>query len=91
MTCIRGSHIDPSASCEAQPSASAPQDSSQASQDPTIPSSEGGVPSSPPQRRYSTRRPPNSSPLEPSVHCIPPKRVKTSGPEETSRHAQPDS
>ena len=49
------------------------------------------MPSSPPQRRYSTRRPPNSSPLEPSVHDIPPKRARSSGLEETSKHAQPDS
>ncbi|RVW26884.1 hypothetical protein CK203_116462 [Vitis vinifera] len=76
---------------EARPSASAPQDSSQASQASTVPSSEGGVPSSPPQRRYSTWRPPTSPPLEPSICCIPPKRARTSGPGETSRHAQPDS
>nr|CAN76509.1 hypothetical protein VITISV_016887 [Vitis vinifera] len=69
MVLIRGCHTNPSASCETRPSASIPQDSSQASQAPTVPSSEGG----------------------PSVHRIPPKTVRTSGPEETSRHAQPDS
>ncbi|RVW20215.1 hypothetical protein CK203_112016 [Vitis vinifera] len=41
-------HTNLSASHEARPSASAPQDSSQASQAPTVPSSEGEVPSSPP-------------------------------------------
>ena len=91
MACIRGNHSDHSVSHEARPSASAPQDSSQASQASTVPSSEGGVPSSPPQRRYSTWRPPTSPPLEPSICCIPPKRARTSGPGETSRHAQPDS
>ncbi|KAL6321923.1 hypothetical protein AAG906_035824 [Vitis piasezkii] len=58
---------------------------------PTVPSSKGGVPSSPPQRRYLTRRPPTSPPPEPLVHRIPPKRARTSGPGETSRHAQPNS
>ncbi|KAL6318382.1 hypothetical protein AAG906_040551 [Vitis piasezkii] len=37
-------------------------------------------------RRYLTWRPPTSSPSKPSVHRIPPKRVRTSGPGETSRH-----
>ena len=91
MACIRGDHFDPSVSCEARPSASAPQDSSQDSQASTVPSSEGGVPSSPPQRRYSTWRPPTSPPPEPLVCRIPPKRARTSGPVETSRHAQLDS
>ena len=91
MVLIRGCHTNPSASCETRPSASIPQDSSQASQAPTVPSSKGGVPYSPPQRRYSTQRSPTSSPPKPSVHRIPPKTVRTSGPEETSRHAQPDS
>ncbi|KAL6325994.1 hypothetical protein AAG906_038486 [Vitis piasezkii] len=44
MACTRGGHTDPSASREARPSASAPQDPSQASQAPTVPSSEGGAP-----------------------------------------------
>ncbi|RVX04723.1 hypothetical protein CK203_025025 [Vitis vinifera] len=83
MTCIRGGHTNPSASREARPRAPSPQDSSQAPQVPIIPSSEGGVPSSPPQRRYLTRRPPTSPPPKPSVHPIPPKRAKTSGPGET--------
>ena len=48
------------------------------------------MPSSPPQHRYATRRPPTSPPLEPSVRCIPPKRVKTSGLGEMSRHSQPE-
>ncbi|RVW70522.1 hypothetical protein CK203_059258 [Vitis vinifera] len=51
----------------------------------------GKVPSSSPQRRYLTWRPPTSPPLEPSVHHIPPKRARTSGPRETSKHEQPDS
>ena len=38
------------------------------------------MPSSPPQYRYSTWRPPTSPPPKPSVHRIPPKRAKTSGP-----------
>ena len=88
MARIRGGHTDPSVSCEARSSASAPQDSSQAPQSPTVLSSEGGVPSSPPQRRYSSRRPPTSLLPEPSVHHIPPKRARTSGPGETSRHSQ---
>ena len=50
MVLIRGGHTDPSVSCETRPSASTPQDSSQASQASTVPSYEGGVPSSPPQR-----------------------------------------
>ena len=90
MTCIRGGHTNPLASREARPRAPSPQDSSQAPQVPIIPSSEGGVPSSPPQRRYLTRRPPTSPPPKPSVHPIPPKRAKTSGPGEMSRHSQPD-
>ena len=91
MAHIRGCHTNPSASRETRPSASIPQDSSQASQAPTVPSSKGGVPYSPPQRRYSTQRSPTSSPPKPSVHRIPPKTVRTSGLEETSRHGQPDS
>ena len=87
MVCTRGGHTDPSASCEARPSASAPQDPSQASQAPTVPSHESGVPSSPPQRRYSTQRPPISPPPEPSVRRVPPKRARTSGPRETSSQA----
>ena len=87
MACIRGGHIDPLASREARPKSSAPQDSSQAL---TVPSSKSEVSSSPPQRQYATRRPPNSPPLEPLVHRIPPKRARTSSPEEMSRHAQPD-
>ena len=89
MARIKGGHTDPSASREARPSASAPQDSSQASQALTIPSFEGRVPSSPPQHRYLTQRPPNSPPPNPSVHFIPPKRARTSGPRETFRHSQP--
>ncbi|RVW69072.1 hypothetical protein CK203_063720 [Vitis vinifera] len=46
-------HIDLSASSEARPSASAPQDPFQASQALTVPSSKGRVPSSPPQCRPS--------------------------------------
>ena len=91
MVRIRRGYTDSLASHEARPSASAPQDSSQAPQALIVPSSEGGVPSIPPQRRYLTRRPPTSSPLEPSVHRIPPKRARTSSPGETSRHAQLDS
>ena len=91
MASIRGGHTNLSVSHEAMLSASAPQDSSQASQAPTVPSSEGGVPSSPPQRRYSTWRPPTSPPPEPSVCRIPPKRAKTSGLGEMSRHVQLDS
>ena len=86
MAHIRGGHISPSVYREARPRASSPQDSSQVPQAPTILSSECGVPSSPPQRRYSTRRPPTSPPSEPSVHRIPPKRARTSG-----RHAEPES
>ena len=88
MASIRGGHTNPSVSREARPSASAPQDSSQA---PTILSFDGGVPSSPPQRQYSTRRPPTSPPPKPSVCRIPPKRAKTSGLGEMSRHVQLDS
>ena len=87
MAHIRGGHTGPSVYREARPRASSPQDSSQVPQAPTVLSSECGVPSSPPQRRYSTRRPPTSPPPEPSVHRIPPKRVRTSGLGETSRHA----
>ena len=91
MVRTRGGHTDPSASREARLSASAPQDPSQASQALNVPSSEGRVPTSPPQRRYSTRRPPTSPPLEPLVHRVPPKRVRTSGLRETSSQAPVDS
>ncbi|WJZ87581.1 hypothetical protein VitviT2T_006951 [Vitis vinifera] len=84
MVRTRGGHTDSSASREARPSTSTPQDPFQASQALTVPSSEGRVPSSPPQRRYSTRRPPTSPPPKPSVRRIPPKRATTSGPGETS-------
>ncbi|RVW57787.1 hypothetical protein CK203_115161 [Vitis vinifera] len=50
MVHTRGGHTDPSASHEARPSASSPQNPFQASQALTVPSSEGRVPSSPPQR-----------------------------------------
>ncbi|KAL6348732.1 hypothetical protein AAG906_029760 [Vitis piasezkii] len=76
MVRTRGGHTDPSASRKARPSASAP----------TVPSPESGVPSSPPQRQYSTRRPPISPPLEPSVRRGPPKRARTSGLGETSSY-----
>ena len=91
MARTRGGHTDPSASCEDRPSASAPQDPSQASQALTIPSPESGVPSSPPQRKYSTQRPPISSPPEPSLPCGLPKRARTSGPGETSSQAPANS
>ena len=87
MAHISGGHLDPSTSREAHPSTSIPRDSSQASQAPTVPSSEGRVPSSPPQHRYLPWRLPTSPPPEPSVHHIPPKRFRTSGPGETFRHA----
>ena len=79
------------AALEVTPRASSPQDSTfQAFEAPTVPSSKGGVPSNPLQRRYATRRPPTSPPPEPSVRRIPPKRIRTSGPGELSRHSQPD-
>ena len=56
-----------------------------------MPSSEGGVPSNPPQRRYSTRRPPISRPPEPSVRRVPPKKARTLGPGETSSQAPANS
>ena len=87
MERIRGGHTDSSASREARPNAFAPQ----APQALTVPSSEGRVPSNPPQRWYLTRRPPTSPSPEPSIHRIPLKRARTSGPKETSRHAQPNS
>ncbi|RVW20758.1 hypothetical protein CK203_113247 [Vitis vinifera] len=48
------------------------------------------MPSSPPQHRYATWRSSTSPPPEPSVRRIPPKRARTSGPGESSRHAQPN-
>ena len=45
------------------------------------------MPSSPPQRKYSTQRPPISSPPEPSLPRGLPKRARTLGPGETSNHA----
>ncbi|RVW18416.1 hypothetical protein CK203_108482 [Vitis vinifera] len=90
MARIRGGHTDSSVSREQRPRASPPQDLSQAPEAPTIPSSKGGVPSSPPWRKYATRRSPTSPPPEPSVCRIPPKRARTSGPGESSRHAQFD-
>ena len=56
----------------------------------TIPSSEGGVPFSLPLFFLMIRRPPRSTPPEPSVRRIPPKRTRTLSPGESSRHAQPD-
>ena len=91
MARIRGGHTDPSSSHEPRPRASSPQDStSQAPEASTVPSSEGGVPSNPPQRRYETWRPSTSPPPEPLVRHTPTKRARTSGPGESSRHAQPD-
>ena len=90
MACIRGGYTNLSVSREQRPRASPPQDLSQAPEAPTIPSSKGGVPSSPPWRKYATRRSPTSPPPEPSVRCIPPKKARTSGPGESSKHAQPD-
>ena len=91
MACIRGGHTDPSLSRKPRPRAFSPWDStSQALEAPTIPTSEGGVPSNPPQRWYLTQRPPASPPPEPSVHRTPTKKVRTSGPRESSRHSQPD-
>ena len=90
MARIRRGHTDPSVSREQRPRASPPFDSSQAPVAQTIPSSEGGIPSSPPQRRYATWRPLTSPPPEPSVHRVSPKRARTSGPRESSRHPQPD-
>ncbi|RVW59602.1 hypothetical protein CK203_100689 [Vitis vinifera] len=91
MARIRGGHTDPSLSREPRPRASSPRDStSQAPEAPTVPSSEGEVPCNPSQRRYKTRRPPTSLPLEPSIHCTLAKRIRTSGPRESSRHSQPD-
>ena len=87
MVSTRGGHTDPSASREAQPSTSTPQDPSQASRALTMPSLESKMPSSPLQHRYSTRRPPISPPPEPSVRRVPPKRARTSGPRETSSQA----
>ena len=87
---IRGGHTDPSVSCEQRPRASPLPDSSQAPKAQTILSSEGGVPSSPLQRRYAMRRPPMFPPSEPSVRRVPPKRARTSGLAESSRHPQPD-
>ncbi|RVW58077.1 hypothetical protein CK203_114518 [Vitis vinifera] len=57
---------------------------------PTIPSSDGRVPSNPPQRQYKTWRPLTSPLPESSVHRTPTKRVRTSGPRESSRHSQPN-
>ena len=62
-----------------------------------IPPSDGGTatgPSSPaPQRRYETRKPPTTlgattSRPESSVRCPPAKKVRTSGPSESSRASQ---
>ena len=91
MARIKGGHTDPSGSRDQRPRASPPLDSSQAPAPQTIPSSEGGVPSSPPQRRYTTHRPPMSPLLEPLVRRAPPKRSRTSGPGESSRHPRPES
>ena len=41
----------------------------------------------PPQCRYATRRPLTFPPPEPLVRRIPPKRARTLGPGESSRHA----
>ena len=84
MARIRGGHTNPFTSHEVRPSASAPQDPSQASKALNVPYSEGGVPSSPLQCRYLTRRLPTSPPPELSVCRIPPKRDRISGHTETS-------
>ena len=91
MVRTRGGHTDPSASREARPSASTPQDPSQASQALIVPSFEDRVPFSSPQRWYSTWGPPISPPLKPLVRRVPPKRARTSGPGETSSQAPADS
>ncbi|RVW20404.1 hypothetical protein CK203_110612 [Vitis vinifera] len=67
---------------------------SEAPQAPTIPPSKGGVPSSPPQRRYETRRPPTTpgasiSRPKRSVHRSPTKKAKVLGPGESSAPPQP--
>ena len=68
---------------------------SQALEAVSIPPSEGGMPSSPPQRRYETRRP-STTPgmtslcLESSVRRPPAKRARTSHLGESSRPSQPD-
>ena len=88
MARIRGDHTNPSVSREQRSRAFPLQDSThQAS---TVPSFEGAVPSSPPQRRYATRRQSTSPLPEPLVCRIPPKRARTSGPGESSRHSLPD-
>ena len=91
MVRTRGGHIDPSASREARPSVSTPPDPSQASQALIVPSPESRVPFSLPQRRYLTWRPPISPSPEPSVHRVPPKSARTSGPGETSSQAPTNS
>ena len=91
MARIKGGHTNPSLSREPRLKASSPQDSTfQVPEAPTVPSSEGGVPFNPPQHRYETRRPLTSPPPESSVRHTPTKRVRTSGPGESSRHAQSD-
>ena len=77
-----------------------PSDSpSQAMKAPRIPPLEGGAATSPffpaSQRRYETRRPPNTpgaTTLHPksSIRRPPAKRVRTSGPSESSRASQPE-
>ncbi|RVW89151.1 hypothetical protein CK203_040295 [Vitis vinifera] len=88
MARIRGGHIDPSVSREARPSAFLLKIHLRHRPFHLL---RVGYPLTLLSARYSTRRPPTSPPPEPSVHRIPPKRARTLGLGETSKHAQPDS
>ena len=97
MAKIRGAHVASPSTRNPRPKASSMRDStSQAPQALSIPPSEGGVPSDPLLRRNETRRPPTTpraSTLCPkrSIHHLPTKKAKVSGPGESSTPPQPQS
>ncbi|RVW56714.1 hypothetical protein CK203_075066 [Vitis vinifera] len=90
MAKTRGAHIASPSARNPRPRALPVQDSiSEAPQASAIPPSKGGVPSSPSQPRYETRRPPttlgaSTSHPKKSVHRLPTKKAKISGPGESS-------
>ena len=94
MAKTRGAHIASPSARNPRPRALPVQDSiSEAPQASAIPPSKGGVPSSPSQPRYETRRPPttlgaSTSHPKKSVHRLPTKKAKISGPGETSTPPQ---
>ena len=95
MAKTRGAHTASPSAHNPSLRASLVRDSiSEASQASVIPPFEGVVPSSPPRRRYETKRPPtipgvSTSCPKKSVHRPPTKKARFSGPRESSALPQP--